>query len=205
MSKQKSINLNTVFNEIFNCVCSNTYPEISYSITELNSKNVGNSVVAYNSSGNYYIGDYLPQRETYLDFIPPISYPQYIWIDVIQKTQCDDLKDSVPKYPVSNYSIDKDGTSIIEVACSGFEEDEIAIEREDLKLLVKGKRKNKEVEEDKKYLYKNIACRDFEIYYDVSEKWDFSKLEAQLKNGVLTILIPIKEECKPIRQSFKLK
>ena len=219
MSKKESINLHSTFNKIFDEVCNDLLPALNYCSKVEDSVNnpfplatnsitySGNSTTGhiYNSNG-MYIGDYpLNKNCNTLGYVPSVFYPQYIWIDIIEKTKCDDLKESIPKYPVSNFSIDKDGTSTIEIACSGFDLDELEVTREDLKIIVKGKRKDKEEKEDSKYLYKNIACRDFEISYDGSERWNFDDLDISLKKGILTIKIPLLEEYKPVRQSYKIK
>lgn len=223
MSKD-SINLNKVFKEIFEVVSDLSVsispfdykiPDESNCFTISSGKTTSpiTECVTYNSSGQYWIGDtpYL-QKQT-VDWYPWVTHqPKLIWIDIIDKwidiidkTDYSDLKSSVPKYPVSNFSIDKDGTSLIEIAVSGFSLDEITVERNDTKLEVKGKRKDKEDDNEKKYLYKNIACRDFELSYDVSDKWDFDKIDIVLKKGILTIKIPLLEECKPIKKAFKIR
>jgi len=108
-----------------------------------------------------------------------------------------------PTYPVSNYYVDEDMNSIIEIAVSGFSEEEISVKRDDLKLIVEGKQ-NKDKECKRKYFYRNIAERDFSVSYQGSTKWDFDKLEAKISRGILSIFIPMKEECKPIKQEFKI-
>ena len=108
-----------------------------------------------------------------------------------------------PSYPVNNYGIDENLNSIIEIAVSGFSEEDIIISREDLKLIVEVK---KELQEEKiKYFYRNIARRKFKLEFEGSDKWNFEKLEASLKNGILRIVIPMKEEFKPVKQTFKIK
>ena len=111
-----------------------------------------------------------------------------------------------PSFPVSNYSVDENLTSIISIAVSGFSDDEISIRREDLKLVVEGKKSLQRGQEDKrKYFYRNIAERDFKLEYQGSDKWDFDKLEARMSKGILNIEIPMKDEFKPIKQSFQIK
>lgn len=113
---------------------------------------------------------------------------------------------TTPPYPVSNYSVDENLTSIISIAVSGFSDEEITIKREDMKLIVEGKKsKEREKEDKRKYFYKNIAERDFRLSYDGSDKWDFDKLEAKMSKGILNIEIPLKEEHKPVKQEFKIR
>jgi HSP20 family molecular chaperone IbpA len=113
-------------------------------------------------------------------------------------------KIETPSYPVSNYSVKKDGTSVIEIAVSGFDSEEITVKREDLKIIVIGEKKEGKGVGDRKYIYKHIGERDFELSYCGSEKWDYDKLNVKLSKGILSIEIPIKEECKPINKTYKI-
>ena len=197
MSSNNSVNLHTAFNQIFEMV-GRSFPSI-------------NNVYSSNSLNNF-IGDIIPTfpESTTGDYvITPYLQPQpqiipWLWVDVVKDYKCDDLKKSVPKYPVSNFSIDKDGTSRIEIAVTGFDKDDISIEREDFKLIVKGVKSEKDNAERKQYLYKEIACRDFELKYDLSEKMDLDNIDISLNKGVLTIKIKLLEEHQPIRKSYMI-
>ena len=92
---------------------------------------------------------------------------------------------------------------MIEIAVSGFESDEITVKREDLKIIVEGKKKEKEID-DRKYIYKHIAERDFVLEYTGSDKWDYDKLSPKISKGILSIFIPIKDDCKPVNRTYKI-
>jgi HSP20 family molecular chaperone IbpA len=141
-----------------------------------------------NSYGYDYV--YYPLKDNFWSVVEEFSYPIV----------------STPPYPVANYSIDENLNSIISIAVTGFSDEEISIRREDLKLIVEGKKsKDKGVEDKKKYFYRNIAERDFKIEYQGSDSWDFDKLEAKMSKGILNIVIPVREDCKPIKQSYTIK
>ena len=178
--------------QTFDDICDNALKVVSDSVN-LNSSGdlVSNSNSDVYSLG-YYDADYWGRQWNDYDFTwwwrqPTITYH----IDT-------------PSYPKSNYSITDDGTSIIEVAVSGFNEDEITVRREDLKIIVEGKKINKEEKVKKGYVYKNIAERDFDLYFQGTPKWDYDKLKVSLKNGILKIIIPIKNECKSIYKTFEI-
>ena len=164
-------------------------------------------IVQQNSLKNSSI---LDNSWTYIDrtYIQPkkiwelLDFPQFYNNYNFKLYTKDDLN-SIPKYPVSNYSIDEKGNSIIEIAITGFSEDEISIQKIESKIIVKGKKDK--IESTKKYLYKNIACRTFELEFEGADSWDYSKIDASIDKGILTIIIPVKEECKPQEIQIKKK
>ena len=164
------------------------------------------STTAGNAADNYtYISTSAGTCSPYATISDPIytiQYPKNYFWQVIEDFTCPAM--SVPSYPVSNFSLDESGTTIVDIAVSGFSDNEITIKRDGLKLIVEGKREEKE-KEKRKYFYKNIAERNFKLEYQGSDKWDFDKLEARMKKGILTIEVPLKEEHKPIRQEFTIK
>ena len=111
---------------------------------------------------------------------------------------------SIPNYPVSNYKINEFGTSIIEIAVTGFDDDELSIQKHDLNIIVTGKKKEKQ-KDTCKYLYRNIGTRNFELTFSGSDQWNYEAIEADISKGILTIIIPVKEECKPTHISIKKK
>jgi HSP20 family molecular chaperone IbpA len=174
MSKSNQVFLNQIFNDAMTFVSDVVSTSPTYTLT----------------TGSY---TYQPKKAwEYLDW------------DYFNNYSFKCTSDFIPSYPVSNYSIDKEGKSIIEIAITGFDEEEIIIEKRESKIIVKGKKKDKQ-KEDRKYLYKNIACRDFELEFQCSDSWDCSNIEAEIDKGVLTITIPVKEDCKPITIPIKKK
>jgi len=124
MSKTNQVFLNQIFNDAM------TFVSDIVSVPGSNSYTL--------TTGSY---QYYPRKAwEYLDWD---YFNNYTWKGT---------SDFIPSYPVSNYSIDKEGKSIIEVAITGFGEDEITIEKVESKIIVKGKKKEKQ-KEDRKYLY----------------------------------------------------
>lgn len=83
---------------------------------------------------------------------------------------------NIVKLDEKNYQVD--------VAVAGFTEDEISISLERDVLTISGKRKD--VDNNTEYLYKGIAKRDFDLKFNLYNK--FLKVdEAVLKDGILSI------------------
>ncbi len=172
----------------------------SNSIASIFLNNVVDSVFAAMSSNNYHLSN---TTGDFIHYSDPFQYTgDYLW-KTIETYTFPEIE--TPTYPVSDFYMDEDGSAIIEIACTGFGEDEIKIQREDLTLIITAKKQKKEEEKRKKCFSKKIGQRDFTLKYQCSDKMDFDKLEAKLSKGILSIIIPLKDECKPIVQEFKLK
>lgn len=86
-------------------------------------------------------------------------------------------------YPPYNIeAIDKDRYQIT-IAVAGFSQEELEIQSESNKLVVRGQRSNKE--EGKNYLYQGIAARDFERTFELADHVRVTG--ASLRNGLLMI------------------
>jgi len=88
-----------------------------------------------------------------------------------------------------------------EIACTGLDKDEVAINIEGDILRVSHTK-----EEDNSlvgYIYKGIAKRSFNLGYKISSKFNLTRAEAEMKNGLLKVYIPFAEEAKP--KSLKIK
>jgi|TARA_B110000285_G_scaffold116888_1_gene132485 HSP20 family molecular chaperone IbpA len=86
-----------------------------------------------------------------------------------------------------------------EIACTG-------IDKKDLEILVEGQTlrvnynkkvnsKDEELQEELRleYLYRGIAQRSFNLGWKVDPKFELSKAIPSFQNGLLTIMVPIKE------------
>lgn len=104
-------------------------------------------------------------------------------------------------HPLDIYE-DKRGLHF-EIACTGLTKDEIKIDIEGDILKVSHKKDESQVIEDKSYIYKGIAKRSFNLGYKIASKFDLSKAEAEMENGLLLISIPFADEAKP--KSLKIK
>ena len=89
-----------------------------------------------------------------------------------------------------------------EVACTGLTKKDLRLEIDgDLLKIIYDK--PTEEEDYSGYIYKGLAKRSFNLGYKVAAKFELEKLEAEMKNGLLHLFIPIAESTKP--QSIKIK
>jgi HSP20 family protein len=101
-------------------------------------------------------------------------------------------------HPVDIYE-NKNGLHF-EVACTSLtkEDIEINIEGDVLKISY-----NKPQDEsccetnDCNYIHKGIARRSFNLGYKITPKFNLTKASAEMKNGLLKILVPFADESKP--------
>lgn len=111
----------------------------------------------------------------------------------------------VPSYPVSNLYIEKDGTSVYEIACTGFDKDEISIEIEGKNLIITGTRKEEDNSEERGYVYKKWTQKNFCVDAILKDCQDIEHISTSLKNGLLTIRVPLKEEEKPVKKVIQIE
>jgi HSP20 family protein len=107
-------------------------------------------------------------------------------------------------HPVDIY--ENDQGLHFEVAGSGLTKDDISItiEGDCLKIA------HQKSDEDKccdvnncKYLHKGISRKSFNLGYRIAPKFNLSKADAQMTNGLLKITIPFAEEAKPKSLTIK--
>lgn len=104
-----------------------------------------------------------------------------------------------PNYPVTNILFNTDGTLELELGVTGFGKDELEVSCiDDNIIVIKGtkKKENDNKNEQKKYIYKKLVCKDFEVKYKISEKYDIENPMIQLSNGLLTIKFNLKPEAQ---------
>src|SRR3954452_17543810 len=112
-----------------------------------------------------------------------------------------DLLDSVAQqtggagYPPYNIEKADDDTYRIVMAVAGFTEAELNVTQKESELLVNGKAQP--ANQEKEYLYRGIAGRDFERRFQLADH--VKVMGAKLANGMLTIELQreIPEEKKP--------
>lgn len=88
----------------------------------------------------------------------------------------------VTNYPPYNIVKVSEDSYRIEVAVSGFSEDELSVELKDNVLTVTG---DKEETESQEYLYKGIGARGFERKFTLAA--DLVVKQADINNGILSI------------------
>lgn len=115
----------------------------------------------------------------------------------------DDFTKNIPNYPPYNIRKTGDNTYTIELAVAGFGQNEIDIEIDGDKLVVRGNVSSSEQEDN--FLFKGIATRAFTRAFAIDDKIEVK--DAELFNGMLKIFLErmIPEEKKPKKVVVKSK
>jgi HSP20 family protein len=90
-----------------------------------------------------------------------------------------------------------------EVACTGLTKEDVKVNIEDdiLKISYKKPEENEDLHPGT--IHRSLSKRSFDLGYKISAKYDLSKAEAKLENGLLEISIPVCEKSKP--KTLKIK
>ena len=114
----------------------------------------------------------------------------------------DDITKNIPNYPPYNIRKVDDTHYVIEMAVAGFGQNEIDIEIDGGKLVVKG---NVSQEAEDNFLFKGIANRAFTRTFALNDQVEVK--DAELFNGMLKIALErlIPEEKKPKKVAVKTK
>jgi HSP20 family protein len=107
-----------------------------------------------------------------------------------------DFSDIVRKdmYPVSDIYIGENGSVKIEIAVTGKTKEDISISVEDSILVIEGKEKKNRYDKKWRLVDGKIKVDPFKKKIRLSNKLDCSKAEASVENGLLTIIVPLKEQ-----------
>ena len=89
-----------------------------------------------------------------------------------------------------------------DIACTGLTKKLIDVKVEDDTLKVSYK-KDKDDSDDYHYHYQGIAKRSFDLGWKIARRFDLSKIEATMKDGLLKLFIPLTPENKPKTVSIK--
>jgi molecular chaperone IbpA len=113
----------------------------------------------------------------------------------------DDITKNIPNYPPYNIKKVDDTHYVIEMAVAGFGQNEIDIEIDGGKLVVKGNVSS--TEEEDNFLFKGIAARAFTRTFALNDQVEVK--DAELFNGMLKIALErmIPEAQKPKKVAVK--
>jgi molecular chaperone IbpA len=115
----------------------------------------------------------------------------------------DDVTKNIPSYPPYNIKKTGDNTYVIEMAVAGFGQQDIEIEIDGGKLVIKGNVSGDSVEQPEDFLFKGIAARAFTRSFALNDQIEVNN--AELFNGMLKIALEriIPEEKKPKKVPVK--
>ena len=91
-----------------------------------------------------------------------------------------------------------------EVACTGLTKEDILIEVESDVLRISYDKPKEETPTDLSgYIYHGLSKKSFSLGYKIAPKFDLTKIDAEMENGLLKLSIPLTKEAKP--KSIKIK
>ena len=100
-----------------------------------------------------------------------------------------------------NIFFDDDGLHF-EVACTGLTKKDVVLDIEGDTLKISYKKPDEETFHEGT-IHNGLSKKSFDLRYKIAPKFDLSKTDASLENGLLEIFIPLAEEAKP--KSIKIK
>lgn len=108
---------------------------------------------------------------------------------------------STTNYPPYNVIKHDENSFEVEVAVAGFDREDITIEVDQDQLRIRGQRK--QTEDNREYLHRGLAARDFERQFTLAEHVIVG--DAELTNGILRVKLTreIPETLKPRLISIK--
>ena len=89
-----------------------------------------------------------------------------------------------------------------EVACTGLTKEDISISVEGDLLKISYQKPEEELDFSG-YIYHGLSKKSFDLGYKISPKYNLSKINAEMENGLLKLHLPLSEESKP--KSIKIK
>lgn len=100
-------------------------------------------------------------------------------------------------FPPANIILKKNKNLIFEFAVAGYNQEDIDISFEGDRMVLELKKSQKDIEEEDTFLVKGIKnCSQKNWYFVPVAKYDTENSKASIKNGMLVIEIPVKEEAK---------
>ena len=128
-----------------------------------------------------------------LKFSKPLNYLSFSE-SAINQLLGDLEKENCFAIPLANVSETKEGFKI-ELSVAGFSKDQIGIQYQDNLLLVKGTSEDKP-NENERYLSREFGLKSFIRRFSIPRTVDSELIYALFTDGILTIMIPKKEEVK---------
>jgi HSP20 family molecular chaperone IbpA len=106
------------------------------------------------------------------------------------------------KHPIDVFE-DKDGLHL-DVACTGLTKDDISLDIEGDILKVGYNKEDTDETPGRDYYYQGIAKRSFNFGYKVAPRFNLSKAEAEMENGLLNITVPYSSNVTSVK-TVKIK
>ena len=117
-----------------------------------------------------------------------------------QDSQFDKVNHRAVNHPVDIWE-DKEGLTL-EVACVGLNKSDVDVDIEDDILKVSYSKKDGS-NESAHYHYRGVKKSSFDLGWKIARRFDLTKANANMENGLLKILVPFSKAAKP--KSLKIQ
>ena len=105
-------------------------------------------------------------------------------------------------HPLDIYE-DEDGI-YFDIACTGLDKKQINVNVEnDILKVSYNKASLDKIEDNRHFYHSGIAKRSFDLGWKIARRYNLSKIEASMKDGLLKLFIPLTPENKPKTVSIK--
>ena len=104
-------------------------------------------------------------------------------------------------HPVDIYE-DKTGL-FFDIACTGLTKKQVKVDIEGDILRVSYTKKDKDEDVNQHVYHSGIAKRSFNLGWKIARRFDLTKIEGSMKDGLLKLFIPLTPESKPKTVSIK--
>lgn len=141
---------------------------------------------------------------TQTHFILPEDPFELLFKDLFDtKSIFNSFVDCKPTHPTDIYE-DKDGLHI-EIATIGLSDENVDITTEGSLLKVRYGKLDSESDIDRKYIYRGITRKSFNMGWKIGSQFDINKLKAVIDKGLLEIVIPYNEASAPKKVNIQTK
>ena len=108
-----------------------------------------------------------------------------------------------PQYPVDIKV--GDDCLCFDIACVGLNKKDIKIDIADntLRVIYEKPIEEESAQDNCEYVHRGITRKSFNMGWKIAPKYDLSQIEAEMNNGLLSIIVPIAPEAKP--RTIKIK
>ena len=117
-----------------------------------------------------------------------------------QDSQFDKVNHRAVNHPVDIWE-DNEGLTL-EVACVGLNKSDVDVDIED-DILKVSYNKQEGSNESAHYHYRGVKKSSFDLGWKIARRFDLTKIEGSMKDGLLKLFIPLTPESKPKTVSIK--
>ena len=133
---------------------------------------------------------------------------KYSPLDILVKNffQAEQEEFQTPNNRIINHPVDiyEDKTGLyFDIACTGLSKKMVSVNVEGDILKVSYDKKDLDEIEDTHFYHSGIAKRSFNLGWKIARRFDLTKIEGSMKDGLLKLFIPLTPESKPKTVSIK--